>query len=347
MTEEKNKRAVNIEERVNKAINVLDYAIRNNISAKKASKENGYSETYVKNIKIISKEKFEENILDKKLYNALMNKFEEYYNSKNSKTTTSSDNEKIYRGERLEFNTTGNESSIDWKGDSKNFDKLNNNDNKKPNNDVDYDGYPSNHIKTLDQLLSRCNVDREIWKVENHYVNKWDVTSWKSGKPQTWENFQVKARLKLKENESNAKKAGEIFQKLVNEYEPPLTKIDKKLFENNINNDENNILEVSIFDLHFGKLAWNGETGENFDTKIARKRFIYTIKKLIQRSGSFSIKKILFPIGNDFFNTDNKFNTTSAGTPQDEDLRWQKTFDAGCKLIIDGINILKQNGCTN
>jgi hypothetical protein len=52
----------------------------------------------------------------------------------------------------------------------------------------------------------------------------------------------------------------------------------------------------------------------------------------------------VFPIGNDFFNSDNQFNTTTKGTPQDEDLRWQKTYDLGCKLIVDAIMMLKATG---
>jgi len=53
------------------------------------------------------------------------------------------------------------------------------------------------------------------------------------------------------------------------------------------------------------------------------------------------ISKILIPLGNDFYNVDNKFNTTTAGTPQQEDTRWQKTFKAARELaveVIDGLS---------
>lgn len=51
-------------------------------------------------------------------------------------------------------------------------------------------------IRTLDQLLKECEVDLDIWKVDRHVVNKWDVTmKMPSGDVVTRENFQVKAWL--------------------------------------------------------------------------------------------------------------------------------------------------------
>jgi hypothetical protein len=125
-------------------------------------------------------------------------------------------------------------------------------------------------------------------------------------------------------------------------YKPPILKVKPEKIR--VDDDENNLLEISIFDLHVGKLAWAGETGENYDVKIARERFLTSIGVLLHRASGFNYSKILFPVGNDFFNSDNLFNTTTKGTPQDEDLRWQKTFKVGTQLLVDGINVLKQTG---
>jgi hypothetical protein len=58
----------------------------------------------------------------------------------------------------------------------------------------------------------------------------------------------------------------------------------------------------------------------------------------------FQYSRIVFPVGSDFFNSDTIYNTTTKGTPQDEDLRWQKTFNVGVRLLIDAISMLKQAG---
>ena len=159
--------------------------------------------------------------------------------------------------------------------------------------------------------------------------------------PRTFQNFQVKARLEKKLTVARERAIGELFKEMIKNYKAPQLKV----LPNVITHDkENNLFEITIFDLHLGKLAWGGETGENYDTKIARQRFLTAISTLIKRASGFQYNKILFPVGNDFFNSDTIFNTTTKGTPQDEDLRWQKTFNFGVKLLIDAINLLKQTG---
>ncbi len=102
------------------------------------------------------------------------------------------------------------------------------------------------------------------------------------------------------------------------------------------------VLEIPIVDLHLGKLAWAPETGENFDYKIASNRFRYVIDDIIQRTSDLDIDKIIFPIGQDFFNFDTMEGETAAGTRQDNDVRWQKLFFKGEELLKEAIDKLRQ-----
>jgi hypothetical protein len=49
--------------------------------------------------------------------------------------------------------------------------------------------------------------------------------------------------------------------------------------------------------------------------------------------------RILFVVGNDLFNSDNAYpvTTTTAGTYQQDDARWQKVFRAGKQLMVESI----------
>jgi hypothetical protein len=105
---------------------------------------------------------------------------------------------------------------------------------------------------------------------------------------------------------------------------------------------EGHLLEINLFDLHFGKLVWDQEAGENFDVKIARDVFERTIATLLAHAQSFPLDRIVFPIGNDFFNVDNEQETTTRGTPQDEDTRWKKTFLLGRRLLVETIDKLRE-----
>ncbi len=315
-------------ERIEKAIEVINYAIRNQISVKEASVKCGYSDTYVKNVKALVYEAYDNGNLDDELF-ALFDDAYSKYKSKdglfsddiikgnNSSTSISS----TTNGENLKYLEDCNNATIEWKSGS---------------------NYPADHVKTLDELLKITKVDLNIWKVKDYTVNKWDVTAIIDKVAKTFQNFQVKARLEKDVQSFREKQIGELFIDMTKKYEPPV--YDWQPETPKKHQKENNLLEISIFDLHIGKLAWGGETFENYDTKIARQRFLYAVESLLHRASGFEYSRILFPVGSDFFNSDTIYNTTTKGTQQDEDLRWQKTFDVGTRLLVDGINMLKQTG---
>jgi hypothetical protein len=329
--------------RINKAIDIIEYAIKNQQSVKEASVMCGYSDTYVKNVKAQVIKSYENGMLDDVWFNKFNDAYKKYEKGGlkfpikghsiessipiNNEITIShkTENKKPIdlpssKGEKLSYVENGDVSNIEW---------------------VSGSNYPPDHVKTLDELLKATKIDTKIWKVKDFVVNKWDVTAIVDKVPQTFQNWQVKARLERDNKVVKERMIGDFFKDMIENYEPPVFDwtplVPKK-------NEENNLLEISIFDLHIGKLAWGGETGENYDTKIARGRFIYTVEKLLQRATGFEFSRILFPVGSDFFNSDNIFNTTTKGTPQDEDLRWQKTFNVGVRLLVDAINMLTQTG---
>ncbi len=315
-------------ERIEKAVEIINYAINNQISVKEASVACGYADTYIKNIKAVVSEKYENGTLEDELFALFNDAYQKYATMFMTSTTKSEtfepkkpkDIPPTPNGEKTNYSEKGGVADIEWVGGR---------------------NYPLDHIKTLPELLKICEVDMDVWQVAEHRVNKWDVTAVIDKKPQTFQNFQVKARLIRRPEVVKEKLAGEVFAEITRGYEAPI--LDWELRKEN-SNEENNLLEVSIFDLHLGKLAWGGETGENYDTKIARLRFLDAIQRLVQRASGFEYSRILFPIGNDFFNSDTIFNTTTQGTQQDEDLRWQKTFNVGVRLLVDAINMLKQTG---
>lgn len=99
------------------------------------------------------------------------------------------------------------------------------------------------------------------------------------------------------------------------------------------------MLELVIADLHFGRLAWREESGGDYDIKIASADLLRVVDGLIQRSSSMAYDKIIIPVCGDFFNSDHKLNTTTNGTWQDEDTRWQKTFRFGRQLAVNVIDM--------
>ncbi len=96
--------------------------------------------------------------------------------------------------------------------------------------------------------------------------------------------------------------------------------------------------EITFPDVHFGRLAWGAETGDDYDINIAERDLNNVFDELLSYTKFFQVSQIVLPFMGDFFNSDNLENSTSHGTPQQEDTRWKKTFSKGCKLartIID------------
>lgn len=120
---------------------------------------------------------------------------------------------------------------------------------------------------------------------------------------------------------------------------PPTIKVEPM---SDFTNMGSKLLGVPIMDLHLNKLAWNQETGEDYDSKIAAERFKATIMQVKRKVAGKVYERILFPIGNDFFNIDNPAKTTTGGTPQDSDSRWAKMFMTGVELLIWAITQLEE-----
>ena len=295
--------------RIEQAISIINRAIEKGISIRKASTEANFSNTYVKNTKAKVYEAYENDKLDSEIFINFRTAYDRYLESRLIvvKDTTPTKSKETVIVKDL--------------GDIKEIEFIS-----------------TNTIRTLDGLLKEAKVDTSIWNVKEHSINKWDVTAFKSGLPMTVQNWQVKARLEKNKEKIEYFNFIDSFNEFVKSYKVPVVTYPM------IPNTSNNLLEISIFDLHLGKLAWGGETGENYDTKIASERFFYSVHTILERADNFKYDRILFPIGNDFFNSDTILNTTTHGTPQDEDLRWQKTFNVGVKLLVDGINVMKSKG---
>lgn len=94
------------------------------------------------------------------------------------------------------------------------------------------------------------------------------------------------------------------------------------------------LLEISLPDFHFGKI--DGLTIEE-----QAQKFYDSVHSLYNRSLGYQVERVLLPIGNDFFNTDNINYTTTKGTPQRDNSHWQESFRVGWKTVIETINYLE------
>lgn len=104
------------------------------------------------------------------------------------------------------------------------------------------------------------------------------------------------------------------------------------------------LLVVNPADIHIGKLAIAKETGEEYNTEIAKLRVLQGVQGIIDRAQGYKVEKVLFCIGNDVLHVDNISNTTTKGTFQDCDGRWWQSFGIALEVYVACVDMLSQLG---
>lgn len=188
-----------------------------------------------------------------------------------------------------------------------------------------------NRITSLDDLLRESKTDLELWEVERHVINKWEVGAKHpvTGKILVEPLWQVKAWLKKIPGASHAKLTRELLADIKADTKRRAVPRAKPRVKRD---DASYCLEIDIFDLHLGKFAWGRETGHDYDSGIADRIAREAVTDLLEQASRYGIAQIILPFGNDFFQADNDKGQTTAGTQVDHDTRFHKMFRAGRAL---------------
>jgi len=175
--------------------------------------------------------------------------------------------------------------------------------------------------KGVDELYDLFKIKRDEYEIQRYWIG--------------FHNGRYKVTLDVKLKDSiNLIEQKEVLLSELKSHSPKKELISLK------KNKGKYLLELALFDVHFGKLAHAEESGEDYDLKIAGKRYKEAIQDLLSRVDVSTIEKILFPIGNDMFNVDNLVKTTTGGTPQDTDSRFHKMIRYVKDLLIETIDDL-------
>jgi hypothetical protein len=204
------------------------------------------------------------------------------------------------------------------------------------------------NIRTLDELLDYCKVDRTVWEVDSHSVTSYQsfakTRSLKVNKKE-WRKeltrvplFRIKATLKRIGGKTKAEvQLRESLIEAMDKHAP----INYLPVNYHVTNDNPMMVSLNVADHHLAKLCWAPEVGASYDLKIASRMHRECIDDFVGQIKGMPVEKILMPIGNDLFHTDTTTNTTTAGTPQDVDDRWQKMYMQGKGLLVEAIDRLR------
>jgi len=91
---------------------------------------------------------------------------------------------------------------------------------------------------------------------------------------------------------------------------------------------DGNLLVPILFDAHIDK-----------HSLIGGKNYIEVVDEIVETALglNLSIDRVLLVVGNDFGNTDNIQNNTTAGTPQHNNVHWARSIDIRCDYAVRAI----------
>lgn len=194
----------------------------------------------------------------------------------------------------------------------------------------------STSIRTLEEALEVADVDMDLWEVERHVINSWDVSmkiKQEDGTDttKTVTNYQVKVWLKPRIKAP----LKEAIEELIKEI-PSLPCLKRSPIPTS-----KFALELCPFDAHIGKLAWAKETGQkDYDLQIALKGYTDAIAYNLEYSTNFEVSKIFFIIGQDLLHIENyQHKTPLAGHELDTDSRFIKIYTGIKKATIQAVRM--------
>lgn len=198
-------------------------------------------------------------------------------------------------------------------------------------------------IGSLEDIIRVCDIDTDKFEVTSYNIKSYNA--WIKNEQKEIENkqlFSVHASLKAKKTDTSLDKQKDIIIEEMKNHNPYKLHLPTDFKEWLVSEPLSGecALEISIPDLHIGKLAWGKETGEDYDIQEAVSRYKKAIKTILERVPLKDVNKIILPVGNDMINVDSKFNLTTAGTPVSCDSRFGKMFQTTKNLLINTIEKL-------
>lgn len=193
-------------------------------------------------------------------------------------------------------------------------------------------------VLTVNDAIAKAGFDLKLWEIVEKKANSWPTSmklatgSRKDGthneEPHQIWNWQITVKLRRKAPKGVQLGIQDLLKDLRDQpLKFPAVPKRKKM-------RDPHLLEISLYDAHFGKLCWGEETGTDYDLKIAESDYLAAVDDLLVLVDGYDIERVVLPVGNDFFQVNNWLGTTARGTQVDStDDRFQKVFRCGARAI--------------
>lgn len=167
--------------------------------------------------------------------------------------------------------------------------------------------------------------------LEHHGLDEDDVTNVWFKEKASGTYFSVEAR-KYKDAEPDFDPR-EVFRESIEEYTPE----DYSDIFNKVSENRRRAGIINLFDAHLDKISSTRDTDEEHTIETNLAMFRRGFDEVLQSVASKNPEIIFFPVGNDFFHTNDFTLTTKRGTRQDD-----KVHETGMQAFRIGVNLLRE-----
>lgn len=196
-------------------------------------------------------------------------------------------------------------------------------------------GYTEQHsltteveVRTKEEAVELFEIDTQLWEVTKFTCN---ISERKDPVLYT-----VKIWVSPKLQEMQETIAFDTFLQMAKEFAPKYPKIKYNRVK------LPHLFELDLPDLQLGRLIDADEAGYEVNPDLQIAEAEEAVNKLIAYASIFEVGRVLFPVGNDYFDTNSADMFTKHGTPQLDDVRWKRTFQLGCGFLVRTIEKLMQ-----
>lgn len=225
------------------------------------------------------------------------------------------------------------------------------NNNVKGSNDYkqfDKDG-SINATKTVIDDVTKFEGDREaMLNYLGYNADEWELITWRisqwdggvGGAPRYSIQYKVKPREELNA-EDFVKVAQKVFKSKLTPFHS--TCECESMCDCQTAVKQTRLMEIPPIELHFGKIGDTIQTGEEYNTEIAKKRFYEIFNAIISKQQRERCDTCLIVVGGDFFNSEADNCTSVHKIPQQNTNGWLKLFSEGLKMYTEFILGLKEH----
>ena len=203
---------------------------------------------------------------------------------------------------------------------------------------------------TKEDLASKFDIDLEKWELIQFKVKTWEVARSKVCKQLSFDEGKITGQIDdtgrmekvpmYSASGSYRLRKSYIDADLASKFRESLGKPKKRKVPKPVDTSSD-VIEIALPDVHVGQRTLYAETGEVYTLDIAIAGVHKAIAELTEDLHDSPVSKIVLPIGNDFFNSDNMHGTTTSGTPQEEDGHWALTFTKGVECLVEVVDNLR------